>query len=495
MGRSRWLRQTLATHRRPRRDAEAMASNRRHALGFAGSHGRRTRGAVTMSGIELRIDSLDLEGRGVARHEGKVVFVPGALPGERVRAEIVGRKPRFDRARLLAVLDDSPLRVRPRCPHFGSHPGACGGCSMQHVDPRGQVAIKQRALEDALWHLARLKPQLVLRPIEGPPWGYRHRARLAVRYVAKKGGVLVGFHERASSYVADMRECHVLPAVVSRLLLPLRALIGALSLRERLPQVEVAVGAGDRVVLVLRVLQPPTAADRQHLETFGREHRVAIWLQSGGPATAEPLSDADAAELALPLPEFGLSLPFAPTDFTQVNHRINEVLVRVAVRLLDPQPRERVVDFFCGLGNFTLALARRGAMVVGIEGSGELLARAEGAARRHGLAEQVRFAARDLFQWRPADWEALGRQHGAIDRVLIDPPREGALAVAKALVATSSPPRRLVYVSCNPATLARDCAVLAHEGGWTLQAAGVVNMFPHTSHVEAIAVLQPPIRQ
>ena len=450
-----------------------------------------------MSELVLEVDSLDLEGRGVARNEGKVVFIAGALPGERVRAEIVGRKPKFDRARLIEVLQESPLRARPSCPHFGLHAGACGGCSMQHVEPRAQVAIKQRVLEDALWHLARLRPQRVLRPIEGSPWGYRHRARLAVRYVAKKGGVLVGFHERGSSYVADMRECHVLPPSVSRLLLPLRELVGGLSLRERLPQIEVAVGQGDHaehIVLVLRVLQPPTAQDRAQIEAFAARHDVAIWLQPGGPHTAAPMSPQQESELTLALPEFGLALPFKPTDFTQVNHRINEVLVRAAVRLLDPQPGERVVDFFCGLGNFTLALARRCDAVLGIEGSDELLRRAAAAAQQHGLAGRTRFASHNLFEWTMADWEQTTATFGAVDRVLIDPPREGALAVAKALSAAATVPRRIVYVSCNPATLARDCAVLTHEGGWTLAAAGVVNMFPHTSHVESIAMLDRPCR-
>lgn len=441
----------------------------------------------------LQVDSLDLEGRGIARHEGKVVFVPGALPGERVRVEIVGRKPKFDRGRLLAILRESSMRVRPACPHFGLHAGACGGCSMQHVDARAQVAIKQRVLEDALWHLGRLRPRQVLRPIEGSAWGYRHRARLAVRYVAKKGGVLVGFHERGSSYVADMRECHVLPPDVSRLLMPLRELVGALSLRERLPQVEVAVGqAGgvQRIVLVLRILEAPTAEDRAKLAAFAATHEVAIWLQPGGPYTAAPLSEEHRFDLTLPLPEFGLKLPFLPTDFTQVNHRMNEVLVRAAVRLLDPQPGERVVDFFCGLGNFTLAIARRRARVVGIEGSSELLARAQDAARKHGLAESARFVGTNLFDWTATQWNQLTADHGAIDRVLVDPPREGALSVAKVLAATPSPPRRIVYVSCNAATLARDCAVLVHEGGWALMAAGVVNMFPQTSHVESIALLE-----
>ena len=442
----------------------------------------------------VQVESLDLEGRGIARHDGKVTFIAGALPGETVRAEVVGRKPKFDRARLLEVLDESPLRVRPACPHFGLHAGACGGCSMQHVEPRAQVAIKQRALEDALWHLARLRPERILRPVEGGPWGYRQRARLAVRHVAKKGGVLVGFHERGSSYVADMGECHVLPPEMSSLLRPLRQLVGDLSLRERLPQVEVAVGqAGgrQRIVLVLRVLLPPTAEDLSKIESFAAAHGVAIWLQPGGPATAAPLGESHAVELTLNLPEFDLALPFGPTDFTQVNHRINEVLVRIAVRILDPQPGERAVDFFCGLGNFALAMARRGAEVVAVEGSRDLLRRTGEAARRHGLADRIAVIERNLFDWNADDWALLSASR-PIDRVLIDPPREGALALAKVLAATASRPKRVVYVSCNPATLARDCAIFVHEGGWTLAAAGVVNMFPHTSHVESLAVLEPP---
>jgi 23S rRNA (uracil1939-C5)-methyltransferase len=444
--------------------------------------------------VVVQVESLDLEGRGVARSDGKVMFIPGALPGETVRVEIVGRKPKYDRARLLAVLQSSPLRARPACPHFGLHAGACGGCSMQHIEPRAQVAIKQRVLEDALWHLARLRPRRVLRPIEGIPWGYRHRARLSVRFVAKKGGVLVGFHERGSSYVADMRECHVLPPQVGGLLLPLRELVGALSLRQRLPQIEVAVGRSGgrrRIVLVLRVLEQPDAADLARLEAFAAAHAVSIWLQPGGPDTAVPMNRSQEVGLTLELPEFGVSLPFAPTDFTQVNHRINEVLVRVAVRLLDPQPGDRVVDFFCGLGNFTLPLARRGAAVIGIEGSRVLLARAAAAAQRHGLGQSVDFLERNLFEWAAADWERLLAK-GPVDRVLIDPPREGALALVRVLADATTPPRRIVYVSCNPATLARDCAVLVHEGGWSLAAAGVVNMFPHTSHVESIAMLEAP---
>jgi 23S rRNA (uracil1939-C5)-methyltransferase len=291
-----------------------------------------------------------------------------------------------------------------------------------------------------------------------------------------------------------MRECHVLPPQVGGLLLPLRELVGALSLRQRLPQIEVAVGRSGgrrRIVLVLRVLEQPDAADLARLEAFAAAHAVSIWLQPGGPDTAVPMNRSQEVGLTLELPEFGVSLPFAPTDFTQVNHRINEVLVRVAVRLLDPQPGDRVVDFFCGLGNFTLPLARRGAAVIGIEGSRVLLARAAAAAQRHGLGQSVDFLERNLFEWAAADWERLLAK-GPVDRVLIDPPREGALALVRVLADATTPPRRIVYVSCNPATLARDCAVLVHEGGWSLAAAGVVNMFPHTSHVESIAMLEAP---
>lgn len=442
----------------------------------------------------LEVESLDLEGRGVAHRDGKVVFIAGALPGERVSVQRQRVKPSYETARVVAIERESTLRVAPRCPHFGLEQGACGGCSMQHLGARAQVSTKQRALEDALWHVGRVRPEVVLRPIVGAAWGYRHRARLAVRDVAKKGGVLVGFHERASSYVADMRECHVLPPRVGTLLPALRELVGALTIRKRLPQIELAVAAArppnaESVVLVLRVLEPPTVEDRARIAAFAQAHGVSVWLQPGGPDTARPF--AGDAELALDLPEFGVSIPFLPTDFTQVNHGINEVLVRRALRLLDVQADDVVADFFCGLGNFTLPLATRARRAIGIEGHAGLVARAQAAAVANGLAGRTRFATRDLFAWTDADWDALVAEHGQLDRVLVDPPREGALAIARTLAATTTRPRRLVYVSCNPATLARDCAVLVHEGGWRLAAAGVVNMFPHTSHVESIAVLEP----
>ena len=454
------------------------------------------RGLGPRSGDEFpaQVESLDQEGRGVAHRDGKAVFIEGALPGERVVYERRRNKPNYEIGRVLRIDAQSVLRVTPRCPHAGLQAGACGGCSMQHVEARAQVAIKQRVLEDTLWHVGRLRAERMLRPVAGPAWGYRHRARFSVRHVAKKGGVLVGFHERASSYVADIRECHVVPPHVSALLLPLRALVGTLSLRDRLPQVELAIAeheGGVQTVLVFRVLAPPTAEDRERLRAFGTRHRVDVWLQPNGPETAAPLDPETRSHLTLALPEFGVRIPFGPTDFSQVNHRINEVLVSRAVRLLDPQPADNVADFFCGLGNFTLPLATRSRRAIGIEGSEGLVRRARAAALLNGLSERSAFRAANLFGWTPEDWARLVGEHGRIERVLIDPPREGALEVARALAATADRPRRAVYVSCNPATLARDCAVLVHEGGWRLRAAGVVNMFPHTSHVESIAVLEP----
>ena len=444
--------------------------------------------------FSVGVESLDQEGRGVAHREGKAVFIEGALPGERVVYERRKNKPSYETGRVVRIDRASALRVTPRCPHAGLHEGACGGCSMQHVAAQAQVAIKQRVLEDTLWHIGRVRPECMLRPVAGPAWRYRFRARFSVRHVPKKGGVLVGFHERASSYVADMHQCEVVPAHVSALLVPLRELVGSLSLRDRLPQIELAVtegAAAPQTVLVFRVLAEPTPDDRSHLRAFGTRHGVDVWLQPKGPDTAAPMDKDLRPHLELALPEYGVRIPFGPTDFTQVNHRINEVLVGRAVRLLDPQPNEAVADFFCGLGNFTLPLASTARLVVGIEGSEVLVRRARAAAALNGLAERTAFGSANLFEWTSADWQRLVGTHGPVARVLVDPPREGALELARSLAAADEPPRRIVYVSCNPATLARDCAVLVHEGSWTVRAAGVVNMFPHTSHVESIAVLEP----
>jgi 23S rRNA (uracil1939-C5)-methyltransferase len=438
----------------------------------------------------VTIESLDNEGRGVARVAGKAVFVEGALPGEVVAIESLKRKPTYEIARATRVLAPSASRTQPRCPHFG----LCGGCSLQHADASLQVAAKQRVLEEALARIGRVKPGQLLPPVYGPAWGYRYRARLSVRHVPKKGGVLVGFHERRSSYVADMRECHVLPPRISALLPALRELVGALSIRDRVPQIEVAVGDRSAAqgasrepvdVLVFRILEPLSTADAQHLRTFADAHRVDIWLQPGGPATAAPFHPP-LAQLGYALPEFDVVVPFGPTEFTQVNHAVNGVLVRRAMALLQPKPGERVADFFCGLGNFTLPIARLGARVTGIEGSEALVRRARENAVANGLGGRVDLQVANLFE---ATAESLAPLL-PLDAALIDPPREGAVEVARALPHRDDERAlaRIVYVSCNPATLARDAAVLVHERGYAMAAAGVINMFPHTAHVESIAL-------
>ncbi len=464
----------------------------------------------------LTVESLDIEAQGIAhRDDGKVVFIEGALPFEQVSASVYRKKPSFEKATLMAVLRESSQRVRPQCPHFGLHTGACGGCKMQHLHVGAQVAVKQRVLEDNLRHIGKLRADNILRPIEGPAWGYRYRARLSVRYVRKKGEVLVGFHERKSGYVADMRECHVLPRHVSDLLLPLRVLIAGMDAKETLPQIELA--CGDTVTaMVLRHMEPLSAGDVEKLRAFALAHPgLQWWLQPGGLETVK-LLDEGGAVLSYGLPEFGVLMPFKPTDFTQVNPHINQVLVSRALRLLDVQPHERVIDWFCGLGNFTLPLATRAREVLGIEGSEVLVARSrenyesnKASAQKGRALTATEFVARNLFEMTPG----MLVKDGAADKWLVDPPREGAFELFKALAALHqqivtgvpcddaggqqnlqigewTPPQRIVYVSCNPATLARDAGVLVNDAGYRCTAAGVVNMFPHTAHVESMAVFE-----
>lgn len=425
----------------------------------------------------LLIESLDHEGRGVAHHEGKAIFVDGALPGEIVEASPYRKKPSFELAALGKVLKPSAMRVEPRCAYFG----ICGGCSLQHVDTRAQVAAKQRVLEDNLWHIGKVTAGQILPAIYGPAWGYRHRARLSVRHVVKKGGTLVGFRERRGSYVTDMHSCEVMPQHISALLPPLREILGSLSISRRVPQVEVALG--DTVdVLVLRILQPLSAGDEALLREFADRHAVHLYLQPKGPDSVYAFHPAHAADLYYTLPEFDLKIRFTPTDFTQVNPEINRVLMRRALMLLAPRPGEHIADMFCGIGNFSLAIAREGASVTGIEGSAALVGRAADNAAANGLSGSTRFMKMDLFKIDTAALEAVGR----CDRMLIDPPRDGAVELVKAI--ENNPPARIVYVSCNPATLARDAGLLVHTKGYCLSSAGVINMFAHTSHVESIAV-------
>jgi 23S rRNA (uracil1939-C5)-methyltransferase len=445
----------------------------------------------------LAVESMDIDAQGIAhRPDGKVVFIEGALPFELVSTSVHRKKSNWEAGVVTAIHRESSQRVRPGCPHFGLHTGACGGCKMQHLHEGAQVAVKQRVLEDNLWHLGKVKPETLLRPIEGPAWGYRYRARLSVRHVHKKGEVLIGFHERKSRYLADMQVCHVLPPHVSAMLMPLRELIFSMDARETCPQIELA--CGDEVTaMVLRHMEPLSEDDIARLRRFAVQHGVQWWLQSKGPDTVK-LLDEGGPLLGYALPEFGITMPFKPTDFTQVNPHINRVLVSRALRLLGALRSERVIDWFCGLGNFTLPLATQAGEVLGIEGSEVLVTRSRDnyAGNQFGRSEPLApttFVARNLFDMTPE----LLMADGVADKWLVDPPREGAFALAKTLADLNqrpelrgawTPPRRIVYVSCNPATLARDAGLLVHQAGYRCVSAGVVNMFPHTAHVESMAV-------
>ncbi len=425
------------------------------------------------------IESLDHDARGITRLEGKTIFVEGALPGEQVEYTCFQTRPSYEIARVVRLLKASPDRVQPKCPHFG----VCGGCSMQHLDPSAQVAAKQRVLESNFWHLARLIPEQLYAPIYGAFSGYRFRARLSVHVTANKGDVLIGFHQRQSAQVADMQQCLNLPSPVSALLTPLHRLIAKLSIARKIPQIEVAVGEYV-TVLLLRLLAPLSQADEVLLRAFADSHGIAFYLQSKGPTSARRFYPLDGPQLSYRLPDFAIEHFFSPTEFTQVNPELNRVLVRRALTLLDPQRGERIADMFCGLGNFTLPIARSGAVVIGVEGSRELVRRASKNAAANGVAAQVSYSVANLFEATPESLAALGH----VDKMLIDPPREGAVNLVRAIGANG--PWRIVYVSCNPATLARDAAILVTQKGYRLLGAGVINMFPNTSHVESIALFE-----
>ena len=428
----------------------------------------------------VTIESLDHEGRGIAHAEGKVIFIEGALTGERVTYSSYRKKASFEIAQVGQTIKPSFMRAEPKCRHFG----VCGGCSMQHLDARAQVAVKQRVLEDNLERIGKVKPQTILPPIYGQVWGYRQRARLSVRHVLKKGKTLVGFREKQGRYVADMQHCEILPPKIARLLPLLGELNESFTIRDALPQIEVAIG--EHVdVLVLRILQALSPADETAIKDFADTHQVQFWLQTKGPETVLPFYPLDAPPLTYSLPEFGITMPFAPTEFTQVNADMNRLMVSRALRLLDPQPQERIADFFCGLGNFTLPIARSGAQVVGIEGSATLVRRAEQNAAYNDLSGNTKFSTMNLFEMD----ETILTKAGHFDKWLVDPPRDGAVELMKSITPETAP-RRIVYVSCSPSTLARDADVLVHEKGYTLKAAGVMNMFPHTSHVESIALFE-----
>ena len=430
--------------------------------------------------IPVIIESLDHEGRGIAHADGKVIFIEGALTGEHVTYSSYRKKNNYEQAQVGLILKQSFMRVQPECANFG----VCGGCSMQHLEARAQVAVKQRVLEDNLERIGRVKAETVLPPIFGQAWGYRQRARLSVRHVLKKGKTLVGFREKNGKYVVDMQHCEILPPKIARLLPLLGELNESFIVRDILPQIEVAIG--DHVdVLVLRILQALSPSDEAAIRQFADTHKVQFWTQTKGPETIAPFYPLDAPPLSYSLPEFGITMPFAPAEFTQVNSEMNRLMVSRAMRLLAPQPGDRIVDFFCGLGNFTLPIARSGARVLGIEGSDALVKRAGQNAEYNGLSGNTQFAAMNLFEMNEAELAKLGR----VDKWLVDPPRDGAIELMKSITEATAP-QRIVYVSCSPSTLARDAEVLVHEKGYTLKAAGVMNMFPHTSHVESIAVFE-----
>jgi len=434
----------------------------------------RTR-RISTAPEEARIADLTHDGRGVVREGGKTVFVADALPGERVIMQRTGRHRTYDEAALLEVLEPSPHRAVPQCPHFG----VCGGCALQHLSSESQLEFKQAHLIESLTRLGDVAPREILPPLAGRAWRYRRRARLGVKYVRAKGRVLVGFRERSAPYVADLHGCPVLEPPADELIDPLARLVQSLSIAERLPQVEIAV-ADNACALVLRVLSPPTADDIARLVEFERDRGVKIYLQPGGLETVMPLS-GEAAALRYSLPDFDLELEFLPTDFVQVNADLNARMVGCAVEALAPSAADAVLDLYCGIGNFALALARRSGHVVGVEGDARLVARARSNAElnRIGNAE---FHTADLSgACAQLAWAA--RRY---DRVLLDPPRAGAKEILP-LVATCDA-SCVVYISCHAGSLARDAGILVRDCGYVLAAAGVMDMFPHTTHVEAMAV-------
>jgi 23S rRNA (uracil1939-C5)-methyltransferase len=420
------------------------------------------------------VSALSHDGRGIAKLAGKTLFIEDALPGEEVTYRILKRRSDYDEARVIQVLKPSPERVTPRCPHFG----VCGGCSLQHLEPAAQLASKQQTLLDNLKRIGGLEPDVLLPALIGPVWGYRRRARFSVHKSAT-GRVSVGFKERDRPLVTELQHCDIADPKIGGMIAPLAEMLAELSIVDRVSQLDAAVG-DDATVFMLQVLKAPSDADRAALAAFETRHGVRIYLQSGRAGSVTPLQ-GEPAELHYQLPESGVDICFEPADFIQVNGEINRRLVSLALKELDTQPDENVLDLFCGLGNFTLPLARVAGKVMGIESETDLVGRARKNAESNGL-DNVEFAQADLFaETQAGDWS---RRPWA--RILLDPPRAGAREIIARFPKLKA--RRIVYVSCHPGTLARDAKILVAEQGWRLTKAGVLDMFPHTSHVESIAV-------
>jgi len=436
----------------------------------------RQRAEMPVEFAEVRDATAD--GRGVAIVDGKTVFIDAALGGEQVSIRRSRRRKNYDEATLLEVLRPAPERIEPRCEYFG----VCGGCSLQHLDSAAQLELKQRTVIEALRRIGHVTPTRELPPLQSKTFGYRRRGRLGVKYVIKKERVLIGFREKRKPFIADMQSCQTLEPRLSDLIAPLIEVVGRLSIARAVPQVEVSAG-DTTVALVFRILEALSAADIEILREFAEARGVGVWLQTGGPDTLSPVADTRPPELSYHLEDYALNLRYGPLDFVQVNHDVNKLMLRQALDLLQPQPGQRVLDLFCGIGNFSLPIARTGAAVLGVEFDGAMVQRAKENAARNGIAE-AEFLAADLQQNAPA----LDFRQQRFDAVVLDPPRAGAREVLAAVAATAA--QRIVYVSCHPGTLARDAGILAQEHGFKLQAAGAIDMFPQTSHVEGMALFE-----
>lgn len=444
---------------------------------------------IDQTPLELDIVSLGHDGRGVARrpesdpHGGKTIFVAGALPGERVMAKQTAKSRHFDEATTVEVLSASPDRVEPRCPHFGT----CGGCVLQHLDEDKQILSKQQVLIDNLQRIGHVQPGTLLPPLTDAVWGYRRKGRLSVRRVEKKDKTLVGFREADPRFVADLSVCYTVIPQIGEKLGAISALVDAMDGRRDIPQIEFIAGDAT-VALVFRHLQPLSDRDREALIAFAKTQDFAIFLQPGGLDSVHALWPDNSTQapvlLSFALPQWNVELNFRPLDFIQVNAGLNQKMIAKTLALLDVQPDDRVLDLFCGLGNFTLPLARVAREVVGVEGEAGLVARARENATHNALSN-VQFHAADLAQ----DLSGLPWMRAGFDKLLLDPPRSGADAVLKQLPLKGV--KRIVYVSCHPGSLARDAGYLVNDRGWKLKAAGVMDMFPHTAHVESIAVFEP----
>lgn len=427
------------------------------------------------------IEKFSHDGRGIARIEGKTTFIAGALPTETVQFMMTRRKADFDEGYVVEILHPSVQRVEPHCPHYA----LCGGCSLQHLSADSQIEVKQGLLMDVLTRIGHCQPQAILPPITADVWHYRNKARLSVRYVEKKSATLLGFREKNNPrFITDIHQCPVLHAMVDTHIDTLRALLDTLPDKRCIAQIEVAAGE-DAVALIIRNLEPLTEASQTQLRHFAEQTGFRLYLQPAGPDSVQLFYPLDADEyLQYSLPEFSLVYRFHPNDFTQVNQPINRKMVSLALQLLALQPSDVVLDLFCGLGNFSLPLAQHCARVIGLEGSAQMIERAYMNAQANHITN-AEFACYNLEEWSPTDPQVKG-----VNKVLLDPPRSGALAIVKQIHLLK--PELIVYVSCNPVTLARDADILVNTQGYELQAAGVMDMFPHTAHVESIAVFKAP---